>query len=363
MDKKTPLYPLHLKAGAKMVEFCTWQMPLHYGSQIEEHRAVRQSAGIFDVSHMTIVDVLGPAARDYLRYLLSNDIDKLNKRGKALYTCMLNNDGHILDDLIVYFADVEHYRLVLNAATRDKDLKWMNKIASDFSVGLHERADLAMLAIQGPLVKKKVHAFLSPRQLDAALMLRHFEFVEIDGLFIAATGYTGEEGFEIIASSHAATTLWQKALAGGIRPCGLGARDTLRLEAGLNLYGTDMDLSTTPFDCGLGWTVAWEPKDRLFIGRTALELQKEKGLKQKFVGIVLEEKGVLRKGQKVFSAEGLEGIITSGTFSPTLNVGIGMARVPVAFGEHCFVEVRDKKLKARVIRLPFVKKGKRNFDA
>jgi len=362
MTKKTPLYQAHVDASAKMVDFYGWEMPIHYGSQVEEHHGVRNDAGIFDVSHMTVVDVLGPGARDYLRYLLCNDIDKLKSRGKALYTCMLNNHGGIIDDLIVYFIDVQNYRVVLNAATRENDLAWMNQVANDFSVGLHERDDLAMLAVQGPKAREKTNQILTPVQLDSVSTLTPFEFANVDDYMIARTGYTGEDGYEIILPNDKIEALWQKLLTQGISPCGLGARDTLRLEAGLNLYGQDMDESHTPLDSGLSWTVAWEPQDRLFVGRAALELLKSQGVKQKFVGIVLEGKGVLRRGQKVVSETGEEGIITSGTFSPTLGIGIGMARVPKDIGSTCLVDIRGKANAARVIKLPFVRHGKKMFD-
>jgi len=359
---KTALYQAHLDASAKIVDFHHWLLPIHYGSQVEEHHHVRQDAGIFDVSHMTVVDVLGPAARDYLRYLVCNDVDKLKSRGKALYTCMLDQHGGILDDLLIYFVDEQNYRVVLNAATREKDLAWMNKIANDFSVGLHERQDLSMLAIQGPKARDKVHTFLTPLQLDAVSTLTPFEFIQADDLFVARTGYTGEDGYEIILPTPQIHEFWAAALSAGIQPCGLGARDTLRLEAGLNLYGQDMTEKNTPLDSGLAWTVTWEPKERLFSGRAALALQRSKGVKQKMVGLVLEGKGVLRHGQKVITASGEMGVITSGTFSPTLGVGIGMARVPDDIGQNCFIEIRGKQHAAKVIKLPFVRHGKKMFE-
>lgn len=362
MSKKTPLYQSHLEANGKIVDFAGWLMPIHYGSQIEEHQHVRQDAGIFDVSHMTIVDVLGPGARDYLRHLLANDIDKLNSRGKALYTCMLNHDGGIIDDLIVYFVDVQHYRVVLNAGTRDRDIKWMNKVANEYSVGLQERHDLAMLAVQGPNARNKVHHLLTPAQVDAASTLEAFEFVDVDNLFIARTGYTGEDGYEIIMPQDRVIDFWNNALAHGIAPCGLGARDTLRLEAGLNLYGADMDETVTPLESNLAWTISWEPADRLFIGRAALELQKSQSVKRKLMGLVLEDKGVLRAGQKVLTQTGGEGIITSGTFSPSLGVGIGMARVPQDIGMQGLVEIRGKMHAVKVIKLPFIRRGSKTFD-
>lgn len=362
MDKKTPLYDAHVAMGGKMVDFSGWQMPLHYGSQLQEHNQVRSDAGMFDVSHMTVVDVLGPGARDYLRHLLANDVDKIKSCGKALYTTMLNDHAGIVDDLIVYFMDVNHYRLVVNAGTREKDLAWMNQQANDYSVGLHERSEFAMVAIQGPHAIEKTCQVLTPAQMDATRTLGFFECVEVDKWFIARTGYTGEDGLEIILPGSDVVAFWQNLHQAGISPCGLGARDTLRLEAGLNLYGSDMDETMTPLNSNLGWTVAWEPQDRLFIGRASLEIQKSKGVARRLVGLVLEEKGVLRPGQKVI-VEGIgEGTITSGSFSPTLGRAIALARIPKDSPDTVKVEIRNKELAARVVKPPFVKRGKSQID-
>lgn len=358
MGNKTPLYDTHVALGGKMVDFGGWDMPLNYGSQLEEHHVVRQDAGMFDVSHMTVVDVAGTEAKAFLRKLLANDIAKLTVSGKALYGCMLKPDGGVIDDLITYYLDETHYRLVVNAATRDKDMAWIMAQADRFDVAVTERPELAMIAIQGPNARARVNGLLSAETAAAAAALKVF-FATIDGeWFIARTGYTGEDGYEIILPDSDAVGFWNRLLEAGVRPCGLGARDTLRLEAGMNLYGSDMDETTSPWSTGLAWTVAMEPVDRDFIGRAALEAEKAEGVAMKRVGLVLEGKGVLRNHQRVV-AEGIgEGEITSGGFSPTLGVGIALARVPKATGERCQVDVRGKLLDCRVVTPPFVRNGK-----
>jgi len=361
MGKQTALIKRHADAGAKMVDFGGWDMPLHYGSQIDEHNIVRGTAGIFDVSHMTVVDVSGPDSRAWLRRLLANDVDRLKKPGKGLYSCMLNPAGGVIDDLIVYWQGDDRYRVVVNAATRAADLEWMNKVAADFDVRLSERDDLLMLAVQGPVACKQVANELPADLGKAALELRPFESVEQDGFFVARTGYTGEDGFEILLSQEAGDIMWVDLVRGGVRPCGLGARDTLRLEAGLNLYGQDMTMSTSPLESNLGWTIAWEPEDRNFIGRRALQEQKEAGLSQKLVGLVLEGRGVMRAGQRVRTDAG-EGQITSGGFSPTMQRSIALARIPSDAGEQCEVEIRTNMVAARVVRPPFVRQGKIQID-
>ncbi|SRR5579883_438601 len=360
MGKKTPLYDSHLKASAKMVDFAGWDMPIHYGSQLQEHHEVRQNAGVFDVSHMTIVDLHGTDTKKFLRYLVANNVDRLTD-GKALYTCMLNENGGIIDDLIVYKMSDDFFRLIVNSGTHDKDLAWLNKQIKKFNVKLTERTDLAMLAIQGPKVKEKIPTLFTAETAKIQ-ELKPFHAIETENYFLARTGYTGEDGFEIIIPAKKAAEWWQKILDAGIKPCGLGARDTLRLEAGLNLYGSDMTEEVTPLESNLTWTVAFEPKDRDFIGRTALEKQLQDGVKQKLVGLVLEAQGVLRNHQKVIVDGVGFGEITSGSFSPTLSKGIALARVPTATGAHCFVEMRGKKVPALVIKPPFVRQGKANFN-
>lgn len=360
MGKRTPLYDCHLKANAKMVDFAGWDMPLHYGSQIQEHKVVRESAGVFDVSHMTIVDLHGQDVAAYLHRLVANNIDRLTP-GKALYTCMLNEAGGVIDDLIVYKVDDTFYRLVVNSGTRDKDLAWLNQQLNGFQLTLTERTDLAMLAVQGPDVSQKISAIFPSDQVQAIKALKSFHAHSFDDWFVARTGYTGEEGFEIILPVNSAPAYWQKLLDNHILPCGLGARDTLRLEAGLNLYGSDMDETVTPLESNLAWTVAWEPNDRHFIGRGALEKQRNDGVKKRLVGLVLESQGVLRNHQKVYVNGSGEGEITSGSFSPTLGKGIALARVPADVGTVCMVEMRGKQVAAQVIKPPFVRQGKKAF--
>ncbi|MFV1997210.1 MAG: glycine cleavage system aminomethyltransferase GcvT [Acidiferrobacterales bacterium] len=357
MANRTPLYDKHLEANARMVDFGGWDMPLNYGSQIEEHHQVRQDAGMFDVSHMTVVDIKGGNARSYLRKLMANNVDKLTTKGKALYTCMLNDSGGVVDDLIVYFLEESWFRLVVNAATRAKDLDWLKSHAEQFEgVSITERDDLAMIAVQGPNAKEKVYVAMGGDIRSVTEELKPFRSTQIGELLIASTGYTGEEGFEIILPAKAAPFTWQMLMEAGVKPIGLGARDTLRLEAGMNLYGSDMTEDTTPLESGLGWTVAWEPEDRHFIGREALEKQKD-GLEYKLAGLVLNGRGVLRAHQKVICEQG-EGEITSGSFSPTLNKSIALARVPVSASKQCQVELRGKLVDAEITKYPFVRNGK-----
>lgn len=360
MGKQTPFYALHVKANAKIVDFAGWDMPLHYGSQIQEHHQVREHAGMFDVSHMGVVDLHGSDATPYLRRLVANNVDRLTE-GKALYTCMLNEHGGVIDDLIIYKITNDFYRIVINAGTREKDIAWMRMQSQSFDITLTERTDLAMLAIQGPEVKDKIARFLPPQQSDLILNLKPFTFITKKELFIARTGYTGEDGYEIILPVSEATKFWETCLLFGITPCGLGARDTLRLEAGLNLYGADMDETVTPLESNLAWTVVMEPKDRNFIGREALEKQSQQGLKQRLVGLVLNGPGVIRNHQKVLIEGDGTGEVTSGGYSPTLEMSIALARVPADIGAQCYVEIRNKQVPAQVIKPPFVRHGKKVF--
>ena len=354
MAKHTPLYAQHLALRAKLVDFGGWDLPLHYGSQLKEHGQVRTAAGLFDVSHMTIVDFPDPASTyALLRDLLANDVARIYP-GKALYTCMLNEAGGVIDDLIVYDRGATGYRLVLNAATRDKDLAWIAPLAERFSAAWTERNDLAMLAVQGPEALARLAAALDADLLKRVRASQRFHAVEADPLFVARTGYTGEDGVEIMLPAEDAPALWERLLAAGVAPCGLGARDTLRLEAGMNLYGSDMDETTTPLVSGLGWTVAWQPPDRDFIGRAALERQRAVGIPQLFVGLVLEDRGVLRSHQTVYDGDRVVGLTTSGAFSPTLNRGIALARVAATTGDRCQIEVRGKRLAALTVKPPFV---------
>jgi aminomethyltransferase len=357
MARRTPLYDAHLAAGARTVDFGGWDMPVNYGSQIEEHHAVRRDAGMFDVSHMCVIDLRGERVRDCLRFVLANDVARLTQAGKALYTCMLREDGGVIDDLIVYYMDDRWFRMVVNAGTRDKDLQWLREQAGPFGVAVEPRPDLAMVAVQGPNAREKAARVMEPAAGQRALQLGAFFGAEAGDLFVARTGYTGEDGFEIMMPAEQAASTWQRLLEAGVRACGLGARDTLRLEAGMNLYGNDMDETTSPLESGLGWTVAWEPQDRDFIGRAALVAQKASGETRKLVGLLLEDRAVLRSHQKVIVANVGEGEVTSGTFSPTLQRSIGLARVPAQTGDRCEVEIRGRLFAARVVRPPFVRHG------
>ena len=356
MSKPTALEPQHLLQNGKMVDFAGWSMPIHYGSQLEEHHQVRRDAGMFDVSHMTVVDLHGSQVGDFLRHLLANDIDKLSQAGKALYSCMLNDEGGVIDDLIVYYLSDDWYRMVVNAGTHDKDILWLNKQAADFDLQIKERDDLSMIAVQGPNARAKTLQSLDAsynKIEDLGLFFAHFD----QDIFVARTGYTGEDGYELILPHDQATLLWQKLLENGVKPIGLGARDTLRLEAAMNLYGQDMDETTSPLESGLGWTVSLKNTERHFIGRDALEKLKQDGVQSKLVGLILEDKGVLRPGQIVTVPGLANGVITSGGFSPSLGVSIGLARVPVASGNSCQIEIRKRQLNAKIVKAPFVRNG------
>jgi aminomethyltransferase len=335
-------------------------MPLHYGSQLDEHHIVRREAGAFDVSHMTVVDVTGSGASDFLRQLLANDVARLKDAGKALYSCMLNEAGGVVDDLITYYLGPDRYRVVVNAATREKDLAWISQQAASFDVDIAEKPDLAMIAVQGPAARERASTVVADAWREQALALKPFFALEAGDIFIARTGYTGEDGWEIVMPGDQAADYWNRFVAAGIRPCGLGARDTLRLEAGMNLYGSDMDENTSPLEAGLGWTIAWEPEDREFTGREPLAVMRANQSRMKFAGLVLEDKGVLRDHMRVIVDGVGEGEITSGGFSPTINQSIALARISaeISVDEEVHVLVRDKKLRAKVVKYPFVRNGK-----
>jgi len=360
MGNRTPLYETHVASGAKIVDFGGWDMPLNYGSQIEEHHAVRRDAGMFDVSHMCPVDVRGGDARAFLRHLVANNVDRLAQPGKALYSCMLNPAGGVVDDLIIYFMGDDWFRVVVNASTAGKDLAWMEKVRSEraFSVKITPRRDLAMIAIQGPNARAKFWQ-VRPAAKAATENLGAFFAAAVGDLFVARTGYTGEDGFEVMLPAGQAAALWTDLKAAGVAEAGLGARDTLRLEAGMNLYGNDMDETVSPLDAGLAWTVDLKTP-REFVGRAALEQQlADAGARKALVGLKLLDKGVLRSHQKVVTTQG-DGEITSGTFAPTLGFSVAMARVPqgVKPGDSVQVDVRGKMLSAQVVKMPFVRNGK-----
>lgn len=358
--KRTPLFEEHLAANGKMVDFAGWEMPIHYGSQLKEHELVRTDAGMFDVSHMTVLDVIGPDARHWLQKLIANDVDKLLVEGKALYSGMLNPQGGVIDDLIVYRM-ADGYRLVINAGCTDKDLAWMQGQLSGFDVTLKPRRDLAMLAVQGPNALTKF-CDVCPEVAAQVRSLNVFQGLFCGEWFIARTGYTGEDGLELMLPATDVARLFGKLKAGGVAPCGLGARDTLRLEAGMNLYGHDMDEHILPLEAGMGWTIAWSPEDRQFIGRRALEDARQQGLKMKQVGLVLEGRGVLRDGLTVEVPGVGTGVITSGSFSPTLKHSIAIARVPLATTDTAVVDLRGTMTPVRVVKLPFVRNGKKVFN-
>ncbi len=384
MTQRTPLYNTHVAANAKIVDFAGWDMPIHYGSQLEEHHIVRRDAGMFDVSHMLAIDLVGKDSQRWLRHLLANDVAKLSSQspgrpkidlaplgggsgvspepgaqkllpGKALYSCMLQEDGGVIDDLIVYLFTPEHYRIVVNAGTADKDVAWMRKQLAGFEATITTRRDLAMIAVQGPNAREKFWAAF-PASRATSESLGVFQAAEWNDWLIARTGYTGEDGFEISLPAGVAAQTWNALQAAGVAAIGLGARDTLRLEAGMNLYGQDMDESVGPLESGLAWTVDFKDVGRDFIGREALEANPPK---HQFVGLLLIDRGVMRSHQKVVTAHG-DGETTSGSFSPTLNQSIALARVPngVAIGDTVEVEIRDKKLKAKVVKPNFVRHGK-----
>jgi len=358
MSQKTVLHDKHVEYGGKIVDFAGWQMPVNYGSQMDEHHQVRNDAGMFDVSHMTVIDLSGEGVRAFLQHLLANDVARLQDQGKALYSCMLNHDGGVIDDLIVYYMNEHWYRMVVNAATRDKDMAWIDEQSAGYDVEINERSDLAMIAVQGPHAREKAIEALPVDVVEAVSELDRFFGCDCGEWFVGRTGYTGEDGFEIMLPDTEAPVFWDRLAEAGVKPCGLGARDTLRLEAGMNLYGSDMTETTSPLISGLGWTIAWEPAERDFIGRAELQKQRDKGITQKLVGLILEDKGVLRGHQKVIVENAGEGETTSGSFSPSLKQSIAFARVPKQTGDHCQVEIRGKLLNARVVKPVFVRDGK-----
>jgi aminomethyltransferase len=358
MGLRTVLFDIHKEMGGRMVPFGGWDMPLHYGSQLDEHHAVRRDAGMFDVSHMLVLDLSGQRVRDFLRYLLANDVARLREPGKALYSCMLNESGGVIDDLIVYFLSDQRFRMVVNAGTAEKDLAWIEGHAVSYGVTVSLRRDLAMIAVQGPNAREKAVPLLPEGLGGDASQLKPFSGVEQDAWFVARTGYTGEDGFEVMLPEEEAGVFWRGLAKSGVLPCGLGARDTLRLEAGMNLYGADMDEAVSPLESGLAWTLAWEPVERDFIGRNALEVQRDKTDNLRLIGLLLVGRGVLRNHQKLFAGDEEIGEITSGGFAPTLGRSIALARVRSGVDERCNVDIRGKQVPARVVKPPFVRHGR-----
>jgi aminomethyltransferase len=359
MGNKTPLYQVHLELGAKLVDFAGWDMPLHYGSQIEEHRRVRSGAGMFDVSHMAVNDIEGADAIPYLRRLLANSVDKLDSRGRAIYSCLLNAAAGVIDDVILYeFGGA--FRLVSNAGTRGRVAAWLKEQTGKLRVSVRERNELALIAIQGPNAVNLTLPILPPPLRVPAESLRRYTACWDDECFVARTGYTGEDGFELIVPGGNVQDYWRRLQANGVSPAGLGARDTLRLEAGMNLYGAEMDETVTPLECGLGWTIDWAPRVPDFIGRASLAQQRQAGVKHRQAGLVLLGKGVLRAHQTVDLPGIGSGMTTSGGYAPALNRAIALARLPTGAtdGAEARVEVRGQWLPARVVKTPFVQKGR-----
>ena len=370
MGHQTVLYSRHVEAGARIVDFGGWDMPVQYQSLMDEHHAVRQHAGMFDVSHMTILDVSGPDAERWLRYLLANDVARMQV-GQALYSAMLNHEGGVVDDLILYRRPDASYRLITNCATRAKDLAWMETHRAGYDIDITEQTGLAIIAVQGPAALTTVTELLARRGATAEAAelakLKPFFSLEFGSWFLSRTGYTGENGLEILLPNDDAPALWDDLVAAGVQPVGLGARDTLRLEAGLNLYGHEMDETVSPLSANMGWTIAWEPADRDFIGRTAVEQARQAfadGQLPVLAGLVLEERGVLREGLRVectlSDGSRVDGVLTSGTFSPTLKHSIALARIP-ADAQSCAVEMRGKLVPVRRVQPGFVRQGKRIF--
>jgi aminomethyltransferase len=355
--ERTPLFDTHVASNARMVDFGGWEMPLHYGSQIEEHHAVRRNAGMFDVSHMTIIDLAGADAQAFLRYLTANDVRRLVEPGHAQYGVLLNDAGGVVDDLIVY-RRAQGYRAVVNAATRVKVLRWFASHATGFDVAMEQRADLAMIAVQGP---RAIELFERASGVRGSTDLKPFSELEHGTWMVARTGYTGEDGVEVMLPAADGIALWAKLAAAGVAPAGLASRDTLRLEAGLNLYGQDMDETNDPLESNLAWTVAWDPQDREFVGRAALQARRDAGVTRKLTGLVLETKGVIRHGQRIITNSG-DGEVTSGIFSPTLGYSIALARLPRSAKGAAQVDIRGKLLPCRIVRPPFVRNGKKVFE-
>ena len=359
--RHTPLFELHQSGGAKIVDFGGWALPVNYGSQIEEHNAVRTDCGLFDVSHMTVSDIRGPQTIALVKYLLANDIQKISSTpGKALYSCMLNNDGGVIDDLIIYYINDQHCRMVTNANTNEKDMAWIKQHAASFDLIFSERPELAIIAIQGPNALLKCADVLPPQLTQLILSLSRFQggFVETnsDSAFAGRTGYTGEDGVELILDAEFAQQVWSDFVSAGVQACGLGARDTLRLEAGMMLYGNDLGENYTPLESGISWSVAAKD-DRDFIGKRALSNPSG----YKMIGLILQDRGVLRGHQSVLLSNKKIGEITSGTFSPSLKQSIALARITadtdLKIGDQLQIEIRNKQLNAVVAKFPFIKNG------
>ncbi|HEX6862997.1 MAG TPA: glycine cleavage system aminomethyltransferase GcvT [Thermoanaerobaculia bacterium] len=360
--KRTPLYESHVEAGARLVDFAGWEMPVQYQGVIEEHRAVRTAAGIFDVSHMGEVRVQGPGAEAFLQKLTPNDVSKLAP-GRAHYSGLLTDQGTYVDDLLIYRIGPEELLVVVNASNADRDFEWIASRAGDGAKVTNESDRWALIALQGP----KAVEILRPLATEGAVDLKYYGFLqgEVAGrpALISRTGYTGEDGFELYVAPEDAPAIWRRLLESGAVPAGLGARDTLRLEASMALYGHEIDESTTPFEAGLAWVVKMNKGD--FLGREALAAQQAEGLRRKLIGFEVQGRGIARQGHEVKAGGGIGGntvgAVTSGTWSPTFEKALGMAYVPVelaAPGTPLEIGVRGKALSAVVVEVPFYRRPK-----
>ncbi|MCR4429307.1 MAG: glycine cleavage system aminomethyltransferase GcvT [Caldiserica bacterium] len=361
MLKRTPLYETHLKLGGRMVPFAGWEMPVQYIGILEEHLAVRQKAGLFDVSHMGEIRVKGPNALNFLQRMTTNDVSKL-EIGQSQYSTTLNEQGGIIDDLIVGRAGEEDFLIVSNASNVDKVFAWFKKNEIPGAEVVNESANWGEIALQGP-VSQEILQKAVPIDLNK-LPYFHFSETSLEGIpvIVSRTGYTGEDGFEILCSWDVTPKVWdvimEKGKGFGLEPCGLGARNTLRLEMKYSLHGNDIDETTNPLEAGLGWVVKLQKGD--FIGREVLLKVKEEGVKRKLVGFELKEQGVPREHYKVFKDGQEIGFVTSGAFSPSLKKGIGLAYVQVQFqapGTEIDIQIRDKMVPAQIVETPFWKNG------
>ena len=356
MGLHTPMYDLHLALGAKMVDFRGWDMPLHYGSQVEEHHQVRQDCGVFDISHVAVTDIQGPDASALLRRLLCNDVEKLSDLGSGHYSALLNEQGGVIDEALV-FKTPTGFRSLTNAATRERVQSWFTLQAENLDVEFQYRNDLSVLAIQGPNTFERLgQIFNSNRTALLQALEPSCGFFDNDWFF-SRTGYSGEEGIEIILPRSQVVDLFNELVGAGIAPIGLGARDTLRLEAGFCLQGNDLDETHSPLVSGIENRVCWQDQSRDFIGKAALEREQAAGNLDRIVGLVLEERGVLRANQAVRIVGHPDGIITSGSFSPTLGKAIALARVAACTDERGEVEIRNKWYPVRVVKPCFVRHG------
>lgn len=361
---KTPLYDTYKAMGAKTIDFGGWALPVQFSSIKEEHHAVRNKAGLFDVSHMGEIEVRGEGALSYLQKMMTNDVSKLKVNG-AQYTAMCYEDGGTVDDLLVYKFSDTHYLLVVNAANIEKDYDWLNKHV-DGNVSLENKSEeMAQLAIQGPEAEKILQR-LTEADLSEIGFFKFRDEVDLSGVksLVSRTGYTGEDGFEIYCASADAPKLWNLILkegeSEGILPCGLGARDTLRFEAKLALYGQELTKDISPLEAGIGFAVKTK-KEEDFIGKEALVSQRENGLERKLIGIEMIDRGIPRTHYKVYIGEELIGEVTTGTQSPTLQKNVGLALLKKEYtelGTVVEVEVRKKRLKAKVVSTPFYKRQK-----